>query len=710
MEKQMEPLFHESTLQLEKISAEVTLPDDPNQWPTEILQELYKQVPYIADFQPDIIMDRVDAEKRYGFGHVEISNKTEIQESPDSPVAQAAGIRHVRIPIIIREGKLLAFDVIVTDTQKILPLTERRLRQALFRPQLFDVTSRTPGDQSMISQLYPPYRQNYGFGGGGSVMTAGMGKEGQDMRALSAGTLMPEAKKADKQDHTPGEVVTPQEKSGSLLEAVLPSINPSDFQGFVKAVNEGEVKLALHQNRQAIQPVLSILAKYDEPDLSTRVTKIGSAVRPTVFQLIYAPGHGYFLKTASHRFWQPKVEHLDRGEVFRKFGAEATMEADQYGSVTMGEGAEVEQDLPEKDQPELISEYGIYKVQDTNGKQLIGFVFPNLLDLDGTALPLALFTNGSATALQGEIAGVRVAEGAALIEGPPRGHGIFYTVMQNGKAVATVPLDIQAGLQQSEEAGGGGASLMASSPLHGGTQVRVVVQPNVKSVTGSEDTMIVPDDWNWMPLDESESIELVDKAEQFQKFSHLVDPMAWVEIRSGGPNSFSVSGAPVEKVAEQERSFLSVDETLFLLAGVGIAPKYGIQKLGEALEWHEPVRVHTSREICTAEHVMEGINEKLAEHMSLFPALRQNLVKESAFVPDPSTVDAILSLGFINPENILTFISYMPAIDDAQSKLCELLLASRMGLQDLNDAALERAIRGVEAALEGLRTLAFQSN
>jgi hypothetical protein len=697
----MEPLFHESTLMLEKTSAEVNLPDDPNQWPTEILQELYKQVPYVADFEPDIIMDRVDAEKRYGFGHIEVANKSEIQDQPSSPAAQAAGIRHVRIPIIVREGKLLPFDVIVTDTQKMLPLTERRLRQALFRPQLFDVTSRTPGDQSMISQLYPPYRQNYGFGGGGSVMTAGMGKEGQEMRALNRGALPPPNQKADKQDHTPGEIA-PVEKTGSLLEAVLSTINPSDYRAFAAEVNEPEVKVALHQNGRALQPSLEKLSKYEAPNLKGRTAKLAAAVRPTVVQATHVPGIGYFVKSASYRFWRPTVEKLDRGEMLRKFGAENTLEVDQHGSVTAGE-AEVEADLPEKDDPEIISEYGIYKVQDTNGRQLIGFVFPNLLDLDGSPLPLALFTNGSQTAMQGEIVGVRVSEGAALIEGPPKGHGIFYTVLPNGKAVATVPFDIQAGLSQ-----GGESSMMATSPTHGGQEVRIALQPNLKTVTQNGDAMLVPDDWHWMPLDESDSVALVDKADMVEKEAG-VHPYRWVELRAGGANSFSVSGLPVEKLAEADRSFLSINDTLFLLTGLGISPKYGIQKMGEAINWNEPVRIRTSRDINSSESVMAEIGEKIA-NMPAFPNIRQSLIKESAFIPDPSAVDTVLSLGFVNPENVLTFIGYMPSIDEAQSKLCELLIASRLGVQDLNDAALERAIRGVETALEGLRTLAFQSN
>src|SRR3990172_3336642 len=188
-----QPLFFEPEPYnyIEKVGGEVDLPDDPNQWPQQILQEVYKQVPYIADYQPHVVMKRVDAERGYGLGHVEIMNQTEApQGSPDQEM-KAAGIRTVRIPFIIRESKLSPFDLLMNDQSKMIPLTENRLRTALFRPQAFDVTSRTPGDQSMIGQLYPPYRQNYGFGGGGMSMNASggmaMGKLGAALEQYLAG-------------------------------------------------------------------------------------------------------------------------------------------------------------------------------------------------------------------------------------------------------------------------------------------------------------------------------------------------------------------------------------------------------------------------------------------------------------------------------------------------------------------------------------------
>jgi hypothetical protein len=88
--------------------------------------------------------------------------------------------------------------------------------------------------------------------------------------------------------------------------------------------------------------------------------------------------------------------------------------------------------------------------------------------------------------------------------------------------------------------------------------------------------------------------------------------------------------------------------------------------------------------------------------------MRRDLVKEAAVIPDPAAVDTVLSLGFLNPENLGTFISAIPEIDASQTKMCELLLAARLGLAEVPAPALEKAIRSTEEVLEGLKVLAFQ--
>lgn len=660
-------LFIDSTLTFEKVAAEAALPEDPNVWPNEILQELYRQVPYISDFDPHVVMDRVDAERGFAFGHVEVVNKSEIQRGVDPQAQAAAGIKQARIPIIVKNRKLQPFDILVTEDSKMLPLTETRLRQAVFRPQAFDVTSQTPGDMSMIGQLYPPYRQNYGFGGGGATMGVGMGKQGS-----------------------------------ALLSAILPTIHPKDYSGLFDKLASQQLQAAYVANAPGTAPALVTLSKYVPLDEMKIAASIYGDAPADVVQVAHIDD-GYAVKRANHNMWAPFTEAWDRGRVVRAFGEKVALAADLNGSVTMAEGT-MGAEMPEADTPDLIKEFGVYKVQDEKGRHLIGYVFPNLIDTDGQALPICLFTNGSQAAVQGEIAGVNIGGGASLFEGHPRGHGAFYQVLPNGRAQCTIPLTIQASLtDQGEES--------MSAETYDGRPVTVLIQPNIEVVTeGGDGHMLIPTSMRWLPLSEAETVTLVEDPTGFQKAASAKSSIFSVEIRSGGEDSFSISGLPLEKVAYEDKNFLDFDKALFLLAGLGVEPSFGVTKLSMAYGSHSPVEVATSRALTPASEQIARSEKRASALDALVRELRVDLVKEAAIIPDPVAVDTVLSLGFINPENLQTFISYLPKIDESQSKLCELLVAARLGMRDLPVSALEKAIRATEEVIDGLHVIAFGNN
>lgn len=660
------------TSSFEKVSAaEVTMPEDPNLWQNEVLQELYKQHPYVADFAPDVIMDRIDAERSFGFGHVDIGNKTEIQSGPGSAGEQVGGIHHVRIPIIIREGKMKPFDTLVTEDSKMLPLTEKRLRLALFRPQTFDVTSRTPGDQSIISTLYPPYRQNYGFGGGGSVVSAGMGKEG------SAGW--------------------------GIIGSILHTISPGDFDRFMGDVTDPMMKAAYVANKGATQPILTSLAAYTPPNAQEKTAARRAGIKPTVIQ-IEKVAQGYSVKTASHLAWAPVSAIVDRGQLVKMVGPESALSIDKLGGVTVGDSEVSEEEEPTGEHPELIKDFGIYKVRDSEGAELIGYVFPNLIDVTGEPVPLALFTNGSQTALQGEIMGCPAGTGVNFMVGHPRGYGTFVRRGPEGLE-AMVPMHIETSLG-GEARGDRGVGLVAT--MVDGTQVEILQQPGVPHVTAvDEGTTIVPEDFEWMPLADTKPVVLAgSQAEPEPKEASAANT---VVIRGSDAGVFSISGEAVEKVASDERDMVGISDAVFLLTGVGLTPKYAMQKMVEAVSTSAPVRVKVAHIIESYDGRLQAAREDFKKVAARVP-VRHNLVKEAAVIPDPMAVDAVLSLGFLNPENMMSFVTYLPALNEAQSHLCELLIASRMGVRELPEFAIERCIRSLEETIEGLKMLAFQQD
>ncbi len=790
----MQPLFIQPHIEFEKTAAEVDLPEDPNAWAKEVLDELFKQVPYIADFKPHVVMTKVDAERAYGFGHVEISNQSETQMGTDPRMMTAAGIRNVRVPVIIKDGKLSPFDLIVTDNSKVVPLTESRLRQSLFRPQLFDVTSQTPGDQSMIGSLYPPYRQNYGFGGGGvTVPGMGMGKMGMAKQASAFEDYLVEALEAkdpgfrrlkdggfgektaaataqvaalakkyqldpgyaaqvakdsrggsaDALEHNmafesalqrggggPGVKWDAKKwggphpslgkKTASVLDAILPTINHSDLNRMWDRIGQDyNLQAAMKKNASAILEPLGKLVVPEAPGTEKVAAALPYAIRPSVIQLTKQPT-GYLMKTANHNYWRTFTKAIDRGELVERFGEKVAYAVDASGGVTIADGCETAVEKRAEAALSPIVDDGLYKVQSEEGNELVGWVIPNLIDTDGESLPLAMFTNGSQATIQDEIFGEPVGEGAALPSGPPSGYGSFYTVDQDGVR-ATIPLTLGGSHQMPDQ-----PSVMTGE-TYDGRPVEVSVQPNIQELTPMEEgRLLVPEHWLWLPLDQAEQValagaegapegELPEPAAEApveeappESTEEVKESMAWISVRSDG-QTFSFGGPALSKLASSDTQFLNLDDAMFLLAGLGIEQGYGTTKLAHSMDGARPVRLRIGRLIKTAEEQTKEARERAKALLMVVPNMRKDLLKEAAAIPDPTAVDTVLSLGFINPENLMTFVSYLPTIDDAQAKMCELLLASRIGIKNIPSSALERAVRATEETIEGLKVIAFQS-
>jgi hypothetical protein len=489
--------------------------------------------------------------------------------------------------------------------------------------------------------------------------------------------------------------------TASVLPAILATINESDYNRFFHKISSDQGLQAQYvANGPATGAALEVLASYEPMPATKLSAAVLENLKPTVAQL-RKEAEGYSLKTAAHNCWMPQTQLLDRGEALRLLGGKVVLAADSTGSATMtlGEGAV---ESPEEDTPAPITQFGIYKVQDDKGKHIIGYVFPNLIDLDGTALPIYLFTNGSVHAVQGDIVGIDVGGGCSLFEGKPEGLGAFYHMLSNGRAEATIPMTIHATMSSPEQ---GGVTLQAST--FDGRQTEVHIQPGIDKLVATGESLAVPDTFCWLPLEGSEEVHLVSHPEEFNKEGEARQALSSVTLRCGG-GVFSIDGLPVEKLAHDEKSFLGVDETMFLLSALGTDVDYAQHKLGQAAAWSAPVQVRVGRYIKLASDRMNQAKQAAADFLQCIPALRVDLVKEAAVIPDPMAVDTVLSLGFLNPENLGIFVSYLPTLDEAQKKMCELLLASRLGLRDVPAGALEKAIKAMENSIEGLKILSFQ--
>jgi hypothetical protein len=156
------------------------------------------------------------------------------------------------------------------------------------------------------------------------------------------------------------------------------------------------------------------------------------------------------------------------------------------------------------------------------------------------------------------------------------------------------------------------------------------------------------------------------------------------------------AGIKESQVAELMQAARDYDEVTVHLQAPEIAEGAAVLKEARAL----------------AEARMDKISAFVREHprqqildaaRTLFAAMTGTQKVSNATVG--ASVDMALSLGFLTPDKVMKFVDMRPDLEECLSKLCGLLLASRLGLSELPEGSLEAAVEAFEPILTGLRIL-----
>ena len=159
---------------------------------------------------------------------------------------------------------------------------------------------------------------------------------------------------------------------------------------------------------------------------------------------------------------------------------------------------------------------------------------------------------------------------------------------------------------------------------------------------------------------------------------------------------YEVAGSGMEKTALDERRF----KLLLATRGTTLDKIAQIEKKAKTVGI---AKVHGLMPLRDRSAFEKHANDTYAKLESVCAKLRVDLVKEAAEIDDAMTVDALLSLGFINPENLTKFVSYKPVFVKVADYIAELLLAARLGLKDLNESALVTVLSRLGEVIEGLK-------
>ena len=662
-----QPLFISTELSFDKAAAsEARLSENADTWPEELMQELSKQHPYLGDYDSSPIMVEVDGDRGYGLGYFEIKNKSarEAMGPGGDALKEMEGIQGIRVPIVIEGGTLKPLDVFFAPDKTSQALTEERIRAALYRPHLFDTTAAKPPGVSLVDQLYPPSSGN---------------------RVMGAGSI----------------TESPQIKtSGAKPELLMPALVPTILKGDIEAVKaemskEANLLPALLNNQNTL-PFIELL-KDAEPTTAEDVAKVASRnIPPDVTQLRRA-GESYVIKRANSQMFAPTEVEADRFTAAEQVGQDLVTTADRQGTVTVTTNPTV-RETAEDERIGPVDKFGYYRVKTIDGKELVGWVFPTVLDFSGTSLPMMIFTNGAVGAIQPEIVGSFAGQHTNIIRGKPEGHGFFYRVTDNGSVVAFIPTECKGSFRDER-----GPGFVVES-LGGDFAGRIRPVPGFEGIQElGEGEVAVPGDVRWAPLDAG--INLMDDPEVFAKTASLEHRRSTVRIISDG-SVWSFQGPPLAKLAAHETSSLNGSDAHFLAVALGMTPELAAAELVKAAKKNETY-IRGCREINTPREKLAEARAQAGDLVKLIPK-KHLLLKEAATLTDMNTVDKVLSIGFLNPENIQMFVEFIPDFEETHQRLAQTLIACRMGMPDIPETAVKNAMERLDEVIGGLKKLVYR--
>lgn len=670
------PLFKAPLEEVTKSAAVMTkLPPSPEEWPSFIYQKALEALPELANFALDIAFDHQDIAQATAVGAVLISLKQPPSLDIMGQVRSQSPGRTARVPVLILHGEMFPLDLLVAPGMhgmptRLMPLNARRLHSVLFREDIFQTTSQAPGPNNIASLLYPSSRDTF-YGGNSSVT--------QKMASLLEDVIV----------------------EGGNRESLLRKV--ASLPDFADNPAAKEAMATLLTARAAPPPTVEW-----EPSV-VKVSSLGEGV--------------YAIQQANPACWEPRVMEVTRDELVKIASPDLINMVDTDGEATITpevmEGAEA----PEEEGRELITSAGVARCETQQGMRVVGIVLPSLIDFTGMKLPIALFTNGTSHVMQPEIYGVPGGGEPPL--GPegalPQGYGLFVRRGRDGLE-GTVPMHILAAVSSAQ----GQAWLVAGEE---GSQARVKRVEGARKAFESEGVLCLPTDFQWMPLPE-ETVDLKGKPEASPLGMDLLpgghDPLSELpegpeelklasrsfQLRYLGSDSWTARGPFLEKVGGQYD--LDESQMVFLLNSAGFSTKKAASVMVKCATEGGPISLVAGvPQLTPPSDWIKAAHEKKARATPRGPDLPRGIdldagIKVAAELQDSSSIDALLGMSLLTPDNTHAFVSHLPEMEKTLSLLCEMLLGSRLGLKVYDEASLEKAVQGLEVAIENTYALRFQ--
>ncbi len=634
-----------------KTAAKILLGDNPATYPSELIASLYKQHPYLGKYQVNISIEGQDPSMGYMYGVFLVSHASDVPPEP--------GVK--RMGEVISQGQPEAPDP--AKSVRIPIIVENK------RAYSFDVFIGADGRFMPLNE---------------ARISAALFETSPFAVAPSPGPEQPAG--------TPSMPVgaegreAPMNATTKMASAVFSNIYRDDVQEFVTEIN----KVAELRNAYEINPSFSaalhrlVSASIERPIEKKANFEFTSAV------VTKADG-GFKIKTSNDMSFNDEV-FVSNLEAQKTLPVEIRQEVVKTGSALMSPNENVGlKSLEFTENLSGVEENGVYSVMTKTGKAQRAIVVKGVTRMDGTPSDSCLVVGESGASFQEKVAGVRCGElDLDKINGTePFGEGVFII---KSAGIVTEPVEILYNVEENGE-----KTYAYAHPLRGVGRLKVASVKGLVNV--DQTTQLISEDFAFVPL--TMGARYSSDTTAMDKIASRRDYINGVSLISDG-SEYTFRGA---SLGSSNLTGLTHEEALLALSDMGDTPNGAYEKTASASKGRTPTFVVKKASKKSA--VVESDNNDVID---ITNKIRYNLVKEASALKSNETVDSVLSLNFITPENVAGYIDSLPSFEESASKLAELLIGVRLGLSDVPEAAVSSSLNGIERAISGLKKLQIRSN
>ena len=684
------------------------LSDNVREWQQEISALIEERLPRDLGLAVEVVFQNVDDEKGYAVG--------------TAIARDESGEKAIGIPIVVKAWHLAPIDLFFSEN-KLFPMTDDNIAKVFYQSSLGASVAPLQPPPNMADDVFadtrtPPLGGKYSYSAPFSMLNLIGGTLGAEDIALLKQAAM---------------------SNPAILAAYYRRGNLELLKKYASDTPSGDEQDRINKERS----LALFTIKKDGPD-AYRLWSAPDEVYDPVMVSTDRQGLKAWLNMREAKLWntdQDPLSNLDRYGHFTLKPPESPYGVEVDGPTGNGVdgsgsyGAQLgEHKCPFVFDPlqderivATIDKFGRYGVRDRDGVMAKGWVIPNVVDFDGKPVSTKLFLGKAMAAIQGRIAGIPINDDfdASLQPDRPDTGKMGTLVYREGdRVLATVPFQVTGVTVFKNIRGlaivdyhGNKMNLILSPNVNGVVKISDKDMPSMGPLLGPKDNYIVSSKMAFIRM--PRLCPVSENPEEFKTMAGgLLDRQPLKVAMANGKYVFrggaiakyasaQQTGMMNEKIRKYAFAFnsLAKPEAEFLLRYWGLDQEKTAEVLREAprriqLEVHHLRFPPVPGEIKTA----AASPERLALIREIKAPI-DDLVKIGANLDDAQTVDSVLGLGFVNDENVARFASATPMLWEVSHMLCKLLLAARIGMEDIPEESVRAAIQHLQRVIDGLGRL-----